>query len=211
MTEGFNPGPRLVLAQSLPLGVIGLAEVLELELNEEIGPEEVIRRMREQAPPGLEFLSVCRIAVKTTARPWRASYRIPITNPPHDLAARIDSLLAATEIWAQRERPKPREFNIRPYVDSLMLNNDTLTMSLWLTQEGSARADEVAAALGLPNPPVIERTNLEVLDELPPEVAALAPKIEPQTRPWNRSFPVDPLPAVPRETWGATANGPIVE
>jgi len=29
-TEGFHPTPRLVLAQSLPLGVVGHNEVLEL-------------------------------------------------------------------------------------------------------------------------------------------------------------------------------------
>ena len=35
--------------------------------------------------------------------------------------------------------------------------DDALLMSIWLTQEGTARADEIAAAVGLVDPPLIER------------------------------------------------------
>jgi radical SAM-linked protein len=211
MSEGFHPSPRLMVAQSLPLGVVGLAEVAELELTEEVEPDEVLRRLQSQSPPGLGFHSVRRIALKTTARPWRASYRVPHSLSPDELGAKREQLLAAAEVWAVRERPKPREINIRPYVDSLTVNEVDVHMSLWLTQEGSARADEVAAALGITDWPQIERTGLELLDEVPAELANGAPKIEPQTRPLNRTVPVEPRPAAPRETWGATSNGPIVE
>ena len=84
-------------------------------------------------------------------------------------------------------------------------------VSAWLTQEGSARADEIAAAVGVVNPPLIERIGLELLDEVSPDEAARTPKIEPQTRPLNRVVTTGPRLEVPRETWGATANGPVVE
>jgi radical SAM-linked protein len=210
MTEGFHPTPRLVLGQSLPLGVVGHAEVLELELTEQIEPEAVLRRLREQAPPGIEFLSGRRIPLKATARPRRATYRIRLEDPPADLNDRIGVFLAGTESWAERERPKPRAVNIRPYVDRLAVEDGALVISAWLTQEGSARADEIAAAVGIEDPPLIERIDLELLDEVPPEEAARTPKIAPQTRPLNRVL-AGPRPAAPRETWGATANGPIVE
>ena len=209
-TEGFHPTPRLVAAQSLPLGVVGHSEVLELELTEEIDPAEVLRRLQAQAPPGIEFLSARRIPVNTTARPRRAAYRIPLEHRPADLSDRIAAFLAGTESWAERERPKPRAVNIRPYVDSLTVEGGALVISAWLTQEGSARADEIAAAVGVTDPPLIERVGLELLDEVPPEEAARTPKIEPQTRPLTRVVP-GPRPAAPRETWGATANGPVVE
>jgi radical SAM-linked protein len=211
MTQGFHPTPRLVLAQSLPLGLVGLAEVAELELTEEIDPEEILRRLREQAPPGIEFLSAKRIPVKATARPRRAAYRIGVEDPAADLSARCAVFLAATEVWAERERPRPRQVNIRPYVDSLTFADGALLVSVWITQEGSARADEIAAAIGLPDPPLIERSDLELLDEVPPEEAARTPKIEPQSRPVTRLSSARPVPAAPRETWGATANGPVVE
>src|SRR6185436_12082200 len=64
MTGGFHPTPRLVLAQSLSLGLIGHAEVAELELTEVIDPPEVLTRLRAQAPPGLDFLTCARIPFK---------------------------------------------------------------------------------------------------------------------------------------------------
>jgi radical SAM-linked protein len=210
MTEGFHPTPRLVLAQSLPLGVVGHNEVAELELTEETDPDDVLARLRAQAPPGIEFRSAKRIPLKTTGRPRRAFYRIQLDNPPPDLPARCAGFLAAAQVWADRERPRPRQVDIRPYVGSLGMVGDALTIAIWLTQDGSARADEVAAAVGLPDLPLIERTDLELLDEVPPDEAARTPKIEPRARPLNRVV-TGPRPDVPRETWGATANGPIVE
>jgi radical SAM-linked protein len=44
-TEGFNPHPRLVFALSLALGVVGREEVAELELTEELPPDEVRQRL----------------------------------------------------------------------------------------------------------------------------------------------------------------------
>ena len=211
MTEGFHPTPRLVLAQSLPLGIVGHREVAELELTEEIDPEDVLHRLRAQAPPGIEFLSAVRIPLKVTGRPRRAIYRIPLESFPPELQACCDEFLAAAEVWAERERPKPRAVNIRPYVDSLTVADNALYVSIWLTQEGSARADEVAAAVGVDDPPLIERTDLELLDEVPPEEAARTPRIEPHTRPLNRVFSTGPRPAAPQVSRGATANGPVVE
>jgi len=211
MTQGFHPTPRLVLAQSLPLGLIGHSEVAELELTEEIDPEDVLRRLREQAPPGIEFLSARRVPLKATARPRRAVYRITLDPAPVDLPARCADFLAAAEVWAERERPRPRQINIRPYVEALTMVGSALVISVWLTQDGSARADEIASAVGVVDPPLIERVDLELLDEAPPDEAARTPKIEPQSRPLNRVLSAEPVPSAPRETWGATVNGPVVE
>ncbi len=209
MTEGFHPTPRLVFAQSLPLGAIGHAEVVELELTETIEPDDVLTRMRVQAPPGIDFLSAIRIPIKTTARPRRAGYRVGATVTP-ELASRCEAFLANTEVWAERERPKPRQINIRPYVDSLTPTADGLEMWLWLTQEGSAKADEVARAVGLADA-TIERIALEILDEVSPDEVARTPKIEPRSRPLNRTPTPGPAAEPTHETWGATANGPVVE
>src|SRR5437879_11440161 len=57
-TGGFNPTPRLIFALSLPLGVIGLAEIAELELTDDIPAAEVHRRLADQAPAGLDLFDV---------------------------------------------------------------------------------------------------------------------------------------------------------
>src|SRR6516162_9805880 len=89
-SSGFHPKPRLVFALSLPLGVVGLDEVVELELNEEFSPEEIFTRLSSQAPAGLEILSVHRINPKDGAQVHRATYRIALPqNPLVDLPERI--------------------------------------------------------------------------------------------------------------------------
>src|SRR5260221_4206303 len=57
-TAGFNPKPRLVFAMPLSLGVVGLQEIGELELDEELPPEEIQARLTAQAPAGLGILSI---------------------------------------------------------------------------------------------------------------------------------------------------------
>ena len=83
VTEGFNPKPRMVFALSLPLGVVGCQEVLELEMAAELPPEEVHNRLAQQAPAGLEILDVRRIEVKAKTQVQGASYRVPL--PPNRL------------------------------------------------------------------------------------------------------------------------------
>src|SRR6202042_3608741 len=58
VSQGFHPQPRMVFALSLALGVVGLSEVLELELSRPLDAEEVLRRLNAAAPIGLEFLSI---------------------------------------------------------------------------------------------------------------------------------------------------------
>src|SRR6184192_1420855 len=49
-SQGFHPKPRIIFALSLPLGVAGLEEVAELELDELLPAEEIQNRLERQAP-----------------------------------------------------------------------------------------------------------------------------------------------------------------
>jgi radical SAM-linked protein len=171
-TQGFNPRPRLVFALSLPLGVAGHDEVADLELREEVGPEEVRRRLAEQAPPGLEILSVSATDARAAPQVAGVSYRVPLPAGRRDgLAGRVAALLAAGECWVERTRPHRRRFDLRPYLAGLRLLPDALEMDLRVTPQGMARAEEVLEQLGLGDLPaagvVVERTRLELCDENP--------------------------------------------
>ena len=172
VSQGFNPRPRMWFALSLALGVAGLNEVLELELEDPLSTAELHDRLTRQCPPGLEILSVRAIDVRTSALVRRASYRLPPSAPINDLASRVETFLAKTDCWVERTRPNPRRIDIRPFVHELQANGDTLTMILWITSNGATRPEEVIAALGLKHllddGAVIERTDLELYDELPP-------------------------------------------
>ena len=54
-TNGFNPHPKLSFATALATGFSSAAEWIDLELEEEIVPEEFIRRVNSSLPGGLQF------------------------------------------------------------------------------------------------------------------------------------------------------------
>src|SRR5580704_8755567 len=71
-TEGFHPQPRMIFALSLPLGVAGLAEVVEIEWTEPVEPDQARERLSAQSPLGLAILTARRIELKQSARVRRA-------------------------------------------------------------------------------------------------------------------------------------------
>jgi radical SAM-linked protein len=58
-TEGFNPHPHLVFGLSLPLGVEGENEILDIRLDDESYPDErVISELNRVTVPGIKFLKI---------------------------------------------------------------------------------------------------------------------------------------------------------
>lgn len=58
-TEGFNPHPHLVFGLSLPLGVEGENEILDIRLDDESYKDErVISELNRVTVPGIEFLKI---------------------------------------------------------------------------------------------------------------------------------------------------------
>lgn len=58
-TEGFNPHPHLVFGLSLPLGVEGEQEILDIRLDDEsYSDERVISELNRVTVPGIKFLKI---------------------------------------------------------------------------------------------------------------------------------------------------------
>ncbi len=55
-TQGFNPQPRVSVAQALAVGVEGLRELGELELTARVEPAELLSRWNAHLPPELKIL-----------------------------------------------------------------------------------------------------------------------------------------------------------
>ncbi len=172
VSQGFNPHPKMVFALALALGVAGLNEILEIEIAQPLDAVELHARLTSQCPPGIEILAVREIDVKASGRVRRAFYRLPLTQRLDGLAECCATFLRQSACWIERLRPDPRRVNLVPFVAELKCEADNLTLALWITPTGAARPDEVFAALGLrdllESGAVIERTDLEVVDELPP-------------------------------------------
>ena len=189
-TQGFHPKACLVFAQALALGVAGLREVVEMELLEALDAAELVTRLNRHAPAGLVFLSAVPVPAQRSLHVRRAFYRlVGLDHESHGsarsyLPVRCRELLSRQHCVVERARPRPRLIDIRPYLCELQADDSALTMSLWITPYGAARPEEVVKTLGLgallDDGAVIERTDLELMDEIPeserwlPEIPRLA-------------------------------------
>jgi radical SAM-linked protein len=189
-TRGFHPKPKIAFAAALQLGVVGAAEVLEIELTEDLSPEEVRNRLQAVAPAGLEFLSAARIDPRRNAQVVRATYRLRLPELPPDLPDRVAGLLGQDEVWVERSRPTPRRFDLRPFLEAIRPEGGGLTFVFSVTPHGSARPEDLLPLLGLGDfadvvaaGGVLERTGLELADEAGPEGPRQVPNKQPRQEP----------------------------
>ncbi len=57
-SQGFNPHQQMSFALPLSLGVVSYSEVLDIELTEEVNPNEIKDKLNKSYPDGIEILSV---------------------------------------------------------------------------------------------------------------------------------------------------------
>jgi len=260
-TNGFHPSPRVVFALSLPLGVIGRQEVVEIEFTKECDSDAVLAKLNAQAPEGLSFTSATVVPMNATALPRRVVYSLELpTQGVEDAVDACGRLMEQERVWVDRFKPSPKQLNIRPYFRNLSVNgypplaaalrlaatsptrgevgieadlltppplwgrsasvasrretgggnstvrdgdscDNMLSLDLWVTQTGTARADELLRLLDLNDlleaGCVLSRDMLELRDE----AAAADPTDQPpdgpaETLPLNHAIREEtPLPA----------------
>ena len=179
-TEGFHPKPKMAFASALGLGLVGHQEVVEIEFEDGLSAADVQRRLAEQAPPGLDIVSVIQIDRRLKGQPIRAEYRMAIPPEQRDeVRARAEELLQQTHCWVDRRHPRPRRVDIRPYLLRIDVEADALIMEVRITPGGSTRPEEIAELLGLQDwvrtGVTIERTRLDLEDECRSESASESP------------------------------------
>lgn len=221
LTAGFHPSPRVVFALSLPLGVVGRSEVVEIELTEPRDSDELLAALNAQSPTGLTFTRASAVPMKATALPRRVVYRLPL---PPDRAADAETaasrLMAEEKVWVNRIHPQPKRINIRPYFRRVSVAGGALELDLWVTGTGSAKAEELLRQMGMldvqASGEVLERIEIEVHDEVPTPDAADAPPGQAEVLLLDLAIAA----AMKRDEesnqpagadWGASPNGPVVE
>ncbi len=149
MSEGFHPKPRMSFPSALGLGIAGLDEVMEVDLQEALPPPQLLAALASQAPVGLSFQTAEIVPAGTKKAQLRSlSYEVPV--PPHhraDLPAAVSRLLAA-ESWPVTRTGRDMPVDVRPLIEDLQVGEDRLRMRLQATHEAGARPRDVLAALG---------------------------------------------------------------
>jgi radical SAM-linked protein len=150
MSQGFHPKPRMTFPLALAVGIEGDDEVMELELAEELTAEEVLARLRPQAPSGLRFLSAEVLPPGSRKAHAHAAVYQAAVPPPHreGLEERVARLLAAAS-WPMRRPNRAAPIDLRASLLALTLAGNVLEMRLRADQGAVAGPRDVLTALGL--------------------------------------------------------------
>ncbi|MCG8651416.1 MAG: TIGR03936 family radical SAM-associated protein, partial [Pirellulales bacterium] len=151
MTEGFHPKPRIAFPSALALGVEGLAEVVELELAEELSPGELLRRLQSDHQPGLAIVRVSRLPDGFgKAQLSQSDYQITLVESADRQAVEqaIDRLMSQAAVSVQR-KGKTLTVEVASQIPQISLAEDHLCLTLAASDGASLRPGDVLDLLGL--------------------------------------------------------------
>lgn len=174
-TQGFHPQPRFNQACPLPMGMLSLAEVLDVWLDEDLPLDTVQAMLQHAIAPGLEIqriesvdLRAPSLQTQTVAAHYQAILLIP--ENASELLLRVNQLMANTSlmrIW------RSKNYDLRPLIQDLTVGETAagdpcLEMTLAARESATGRPEEVLSALQLdPFDCRVVRTALFFLDSTP--------------------------------------------
>ena len=132
-SQGFNPHPKMGFAQPLSLGYSSLCELIEFETAADHDPNEILKKIQDTLPEGLEPVSCQRFDqnIKSLAgEADSAVYTVWIPVPPEaadqwtsEIAeTTAESYLSQNEITAMKRQKKTKKLapvDIRKQIRSL--------------------------------------------------------------------------------------------
>lgn len=182
-SEGKRANALISLAAPLPQGVTSDWELIDVFMEEAVDPRKALCAVAPHLPPGMEAVDVTEVgtggpSLQSQLR-W-AEYEVDL--PSAELAREtvetaIERVLGATTLPVEyRRENKVRAYDLRPLILGIRFEGERdgvyrLQMKLRAESENTARADQVVAALGLPEAVRVHRLRLQV-DEAPAGIVA---------------------------------------
>ena len=148
MSEGYNPRPKIAYPLALPVGIKGIDEKLEMELCEWMEVSELETRLKKQLPENIQVTSVEPVSNQVKSSVKDVTYVVKPKNGKMPEAGKTDELLSKNVLNTQR-KGKKLTFNIRPSINGIKTNAQSIDLDLKMTSEGMARPEEVLSHLGL--------------------------------------------------------------
>lgn len=158
-TGGFHPGPRIIPASALPLGVTSSGEIVDFELTQKIDLAAFETKLAAQLPANMPIYQVEEISLSAPAATQlleQAEYEITIGLAVEDESMLpslqqwqrwVDAVLDCQEIWIEQttKSGKTRAVNLRDRLFQLeLIPSDCSTISALHTSlryRGSCRND----------------------------------------------------------------------
>ena len=145
-SQGFNPHPKMSLAQPLPLGYSSICEILEFETKENRPPEEIIDKMNAVLPEGVKMINCAKakgdrsISSKIKAAEYEIFF--PDVNEGETYwETLVKNYLGQEKIPALKKQKKKvnlTEIDIKPMIKAIRIQfvDNNLT---WLTKKAAEK------------------------------------------------------------------------
>ncbi len=138
-----------------PVGVASDDERLVIELTEPISPDDVSSRLAAQMPEGIRILDAVRLGLQDRVVPLKVEYIVPLQQADAATVGRACSdLMAKPSFIVERSSPTgrgSRMIDIRVFLIEMRASDGMLVWSQTVSQDGTARVNEVLDAVGLPS------------------------------------------------------------
>ena len=161
-SEGFHPMPRIIFATALPVGMESLTEIVDVECEGKTTPPEVMERLNQTLPPGVEIIDAEEVPLffHLSSLPHRSVYWIPLDSllPKKEAIPKIKKALDKKEFFIHQERDgKQRSVDIRPLIEKMEIKERSEEEHRWgvelvlrkVTGRTAKPIEIVGAVLGL--------------------------------------------------------------
>ena len=174
-SQGFNPHPRISIAAPLAVSVTSDGELMDVLLARNASLDFFVRAVGSQLPLGIKFEGIREMWLRLPSLQSQlrfAEYRVGVesSESAESVESAIRSIMQKESLpWQHAREKEIRRYDLRALIEDLWLIDQnefgfTLGMRLHNDSKGAGRPEQVALALGFPEPPrSIHRTAL-ILD-----------------------------------------------
>ena len=168
-SEGFHPMPRIIFATALPVGMESLTEIVDVECEGKTTPPEVMERLNQTLPPGVEIIDAEEVPLffHLSSLPHPSVYWIPLDPllPKEEAIPKIKKALDKKEFFVHQERDgKKRSVDIRPLIEKMEIKERSGEENRWgvelvlrkVTGRTAKPIEIVGAILGLEGEPLAQ-------------------------------------------------------
>ncbi|MDR1542018.1 MAG: TIGR03936 family radical SAM-associated protein [Clostridiales bacterium] len=152
-SQGFNPHQQMSFALPLPIGVDGEREIVEIELEADLAPEDAVGALNPHMPRGMEILSARRRAEgeKTPAsKVAAADYAVEADISPEELELRLEGALARKEMKILKKgKGGVKEIDIRPDLIEASACGNCLKLRLSAGSVKNIKAEDILSEMNL--------------------------------------------------------------
>lgn len=146
-SEGFNPHPRLSFALPLPLGTTSITELMEMETEVEILPDELVKRLNAAVPFGIRFIECGISPDKNKFKEIKYSkYKIAVKNSLKD--EDLERFLSLDEIITiKKTKSTEGEVDIKKDIKNIKKEGDDLVLTLSAGNDGYLKPEVALSAM----------------------------------------------------------------